>query len=155
MNLLSEANLTQARCEHVQGLIRQIEQQLPFLVSLSADEKKRIYRKGDKQIEYIRKTLIYAKRLPHLVPSYVDVGRMDHDLYIADQLQQLLEKVEDLTGRIRDTRAAYYEQAFDAARAAYKGFGHASDTGIHQADKVFEELKQYFPRTGKRLTHKK
>ncbi|MFO7722323.1 MAG: hypothetical protein R6V49_03780 [Bacteroidales bacterium] len=151
MQTPQEATLTQARIEHILHLMKQLEQNLPFLLHLSPGERKKIYRKGDKQLEYIRKTLKYSRQLPHLVPSYVDVGKLGHDLYIGEQLDLLAGKLSTLVSSMEDTRMFFYEQAFESSRLIYQSFRNASRNNMKQASDAVEDLKQYFPRTGKTI----
>jgi hypothetical protein len=151
MHTPQEASLTQARMEGIMNLIRQLEQNLPFLEQLTPAERKGIYRKGDKQLEYIRTTLRYARQLPHLVPNYVDVGKLGHDLYIGEQLEAILTRVSSLVSKIEDTKMLFYEEAFESSRLIYQSFRNASQNNMKQASEAVDDLKQYFPRTGKTI----
>jgi hypothetical protein len=93
--------------------------------------------------------LTYAKQLPHLVPGYVDVGKMGHDLYIGEQLEVLLSRISSLVCNMEDTRLLFYEEAFEASRNIYQSLRNASRNNIRQATDAVEDLKQHFPRTGK------
>ena len=142
--------MSEGKLEHLLSLVRQLKNALPFLIKLKMDERKRIYRKGEKQLAYIRKTFQFAKKNPQHVPSYINLSTLYRNLHVADQISVVLQDLSNVTRQIEDTRLALYQDAFDGARSLYMAYQNAAQNGIAETADIVEELKQYFPRTGKK-----
>jgi hypothetical protein len=145
-----DAALSAADRDKILDLTNQINALLPFLTSLTTEEKRELPRMGDKSRAFVQASLALAEQDDSFLPRSFDVAEMrkDEDLYNAmtavyTALAILFEKLQDtmmLTGS--DLYVAALE-VYDAAKR--KG---GSNTG--GLDQLLDALGQRFARRAKK-----
>jgi hypothetical protein len=74
------AALTQADREAVMTAILTLKSKLPFLVDLTADERKALPKMGDKSRAFVTKALEVATQNPDFLPRAFDLDEMRRDV---------------------------------------------------------------------------
>lgn len=126
--------------------VKEIEQQLPFVINLTPGEIRALPKMGDKSIPFVEKSLEFSKAYPELVPPYLDVPELQRDLDLYKKLKRLKNLLQPLTEKVCDTYYAVGAEAFTAARTFYKSTKNASGLSVPGSDTIAEEL-------GKRYKH--
>jgi len=126
---------------------------LPFLLNLTIQERKELFKLGDKGLGFDEKCRTYMASNASLVPSYVTVAEVEKDrvlrtamLDILRELASLLEAVDDtvltLGSEILMADLSFYQNVRQAAR-------RGTPTGI---DVIYNDLQERFPGTRKPAT---
>lgn len=128
-NLVSAAltaeNITKAKTH-----IGEIETELPFLIALPADEKKRMNAMGQKSVEYVNLALTGAETFPdYLLPSFKG-DEFKKDVMLIRDLQGIRTAVASLLEKLDDT---IYGASVDAMQAANEVYGYLKTAGEKDA----------------------
>ncbi|WP_374318347.1 hypothetical protein [Pseudoxanthomonas kaohsiungensis] len=111
---LSNEQLAQAE----QGLAA-IEQALSGLVSLSVADRRHRTKMGEKSEAFCRQALSVLEQNPQVVPPSLDLAGARADLLALDQLGPLLDRLQRLAERGRDTEMALGSDVMDVALEGY------------------------------------
>lgn len=147
-NLLNNrvnVTLTPAQMTAVKTAFQTIITNLPFLVGLTADERKSLQTIDVANKAFTEDAINAAINNSTLVPGYVSVAGMQSDLSLFVQLDEISGLATQLCERVEDTKMLAGSEAYQAALTLYRAFGTAADTGVSGADSIVEQLKKRFP----------
>ena len=116
--VLSNEQLAQA-----EQAVTALEQALAGLVSLSIGERRRLPKMGQKSEVFCRQTLRVLEQNPQVVPPGLDLAEAQADLLALDQLAPLLDRLQRLAERGRDTEMALGADIMDVALEGYALLG--------------------------------
>ena len=111
---LSNEQLAQA-----EQAVTALEQALVGLVSLKAADRRRLVKMGQKSEVFCRQTLRVLAQNPQIVPPGLELAEAQADLLALDQLAPLLDRLQRLAERGRDTEMALGADVMDAALEGY------------------------------------
>ena len=111
---LSNEQLSQAA-----QAITTLEQAFAGLVSLAPADRRRLVKMGQKSEVFCRQTLRVLAQNPQIVPPGLALAEAQADLLALDQLAPLLDRVQRLAERGRDTELALGADVMDAALEGY------------------------------------
>src|SRR6056297_3504139 len=100
------AQLTDEKLEKVKSLIRQIREELPFLLALSPSERQAMATMDDSRKPFVEKALSYGQSFGEIVPSYVDLKELKRDLELYEKLQEINRRIGPLAEEVDDTTKA-------------------------------------------------
>lgn len=116
--VLSNEQLAQA-----EQAVTALEQALAGLVSLSIGERRRLPKMGQKSEVFCRQTLRVLAQNPQVVPPGLALAEAQADLLALDQLAPLLDRLQRLAERGRDTEMALGADVMDVALEGYALLG--------------------------------
>jgi hypothetical protein len=143
-NLVSAA-LPPADKTAVQTSIQAITTKLPFLISLTNDERKGGMKLGDKSVAFIAKAISYAQANPALVPGYVNLVEIQKDYNLQKDLIDIQQWMTSLLQKIDDTQQEAGVEAFNGILAFYQAVRVAAEKDVPGARAIYEDLNQRFP----------
>lgn len=145
-----DASMNDAKLRYLFGVLHQIRTQLPFLITLTPEERKKLYRKGENQFTYIKKTVHYARTHSYHNPKFVDINDLEMRMETAERMKMLTDKAAELFESINDTTHLMYQELYETSRLLYMNYRMIAKTDNKIMGEVIEDLKQHFPRTGKK-----
>ncbi|PIY04611.1 MAG: hypothetical protein COZ21_06175 [Bacteroidetes bacterium CG_4_10_14_3_um_filter_31_20] len=148
-NLVS-ASLPPADKTAVQTSIQAIATKLPFLISLTNDERKGGIKLGDKTVAFIAKAIGYAQSNPTLVPGYTNLIEIQKDYSLQKDLIDIQQWMAGLLQKIEDTQQEAGVEALTGVLAFYQAVRVASEKDVPGARAIYEDLKQRFPGRSKK-----
>jgi hypothetical protein len=110
---------TDAEKEAVIAKITQAKEALPFLISLTTDERRTSRKMGSKSIDYVRQCLEGAKAFPDELKKSFDVAEMEKDYNLVNNLLGVQVACQDLLDLINDTLMLGGIEAIAAADDVY------------------------------------
>lgn len=113
------AVFTDAEKEAVIAKITQAKAALPFLISLTIDERRTLRKMGSKSVDYVRQCLEGAKAFPNELKKSFDVAEMEKDYNLINNLLGLQIACQELSDLINDTLMAGGIEAMAAADDVY------------------------------------
>jgi hypothetical protein len=125
--------------------IEVIRTKLPFLVNLSATERRQLPKMSDKTIAFDEKCASYMAAQPDLVPSYVNVAELTKDRALRVALMDILQQLKQLVEGLDDTTMLAASEAYTADLSFYQNVRQAAQRGVIGADTIYNDLKQRFP----------
>lgn len=135
---------TAAQLTAVKAAFQTILTNLPFLVGLTADERKSLNAIDVNNKAFAEDALSAAVNNPTLVPGYISVPNMQSDLTLFAQMDEISGLANQLCERIEDTKMLAGSEAYNTALSLYKSFGTAADAGVVGADSIVDKLKTRF-----------
>lgn len=138
------ASLSATDREAVMTAIATIREKLPFLLDLTAEERRSLPKLGDKSRAFVSKAFEVAKQNPDFLPRSFDLGEMHQDVQLFEALYPVLLSLTQLQELVDDTVVAVGSEAYAAALVVYN-YAKASGKGAG-LDSVVDEMGRRFAR---------
>jgi hypothetical protein len=124
--------------------IATIKTKLPFLIDLTADERKALPKMGDKSRAFVSKAMEVAAQNPDFLPRSFDLEEMRKDVQLFEAMYPIVMALTQLQELVDDTCVAAGSEAYAAALQVYN-YAKASGQG-GGLDAVVSEMGQRFAR---------
>jgi hypothetical protein len=134
--------------EIVLSAIATIKASMPFMVDLTAEDRKALPKMGDKSRAFVTKALEIATQNPDFLPRSFDLEEMRRDVELFDQLYPLLLSLNQLQEMLENTYTAVGSEAYTAALTIYK-YAKASDQS-GSLEGIVDDLGQRFTQKSKK-----
>jgi hypothetical protein len=136
------AQLSQADRDAVMAAIATIKAKLPFLIDLSAEERKALPKMGDKSRAFVSKALEVASQNTDILPKAFDLEEMRKDVELAEALYPVVLGLNQLQELVEDTYTLVGSEAYAAALLVYTyakaaGKGSGLDSAVDEMGKRF------------------
>ncbi|MBD6617092.1 hypothetical protein FNW02_14925 [Komarekiella sp. 'clone 1'] len=142
------ANLSQTDRLQIMQVITTIREKLPFLIDLTAEERKSLPKLGDKSRAFVSKALEVATQNPDFLPRSFDLDEMRRDIELFDALYPVLLSLTQLQELVDDTFIAAGSEAYTAALAVYN---YAKANGnVSGLDAVIDDMGRRFSRRNRK-----
>jgi len=126
----------------------------PYLQGLTADERKSLFKMGDKTVATVQKVKDYVETNPEFAPSYMDKEEFLKDEVLVTGLTPIGNLATQLASDISDTIMLAGSEALAAALFYYGTTKEAADRGIATAGPIYDDLKQRFVQKSRRFPPK-
>ena len=113
------ASVSDANVQAIKDAVASIQQKLPFLISLTPDERKGIFKTGPNSLSFVQNALTAAENNPDILPKSFDVDEFTSDVDLFGVLTDLNTVVSQLASEIDDTRLAVGGEAMQEATQVY------------------------------------
>ncbi len=125
--------------------IASITQNLPFLISLTQEERAALPKYGDKSVAFVQKALALGIQKPDILPRNFDIEEMKKDNALYPMLYQIYSPLSVLFNKLQDT---YMQVGSEQYQGALKIYSEAQDAGEDMAgfEDVMDELSRRFIR---------
>jgi hypothetical protein len=117
-----------------------------FALNLTIDERKRLYKLGDRSIPFVDQALKYARDRPDFALAFANVTEFEGDYTLFTQVKDLLKLLEPVVEKLTDTYMVAGAEAFAQARSYYDAVKAAAKTDKPGADVMVAELKKRYHR---------
>jgi hypothetical protein len=111
--------LSDADLQEIQQAIDLIQNKLSFRVTLTPDERKRLYKMGDKRLAFVQNSLNAAQNNRNILPASFDLDGFHNDYRLASSLTDLLMRLTQLTEQVDDTLMAVGCEAMSSSLTVY------------------------------------
>ena len=113
------ATFTLADLTEVLNHIKAIENKLPFLISMTIEQKALLSKLGDKSQAFVNKSYELVKQKSEFMPRNFNVEEMGKDIKMYADLMTINTALELLTKKIDDTQTEVGCEALDSALTVY------------------------------------
>jgi hypothetical protein len=113
------ATVADADVQAIKAAVATIQQKLPFLVSLTADERKGIFKAGPNSLSFVQNAQQAAQNNPDIFPKSFDAVEFSSDVNLFAVLTDINTTVAQLASEIDDTRLAVGGEAMKEATQVY------------------------------------
>nr|WP_255745707.1 hypothetical protein [Lysobacter sp. CFH 32150] len=125
--------------------LTELEGALAGLISLEAEDRRRLTKMGQKSEVFCRQALSVLAQNPQIVPPSLPLAEAQSDLRALDRLRPVLDRLQRLAERGADTEIALGSDVMDVA---LEGYGLLKVSGKNQGlDGLRKELSSRFSRT--------
>jgi len=115
-----EAVLSDTDLAEIKTAIATIQSKMPFLVNLSIDERRRLYKMGDKRLAFVLNSLTAAKNNRGILPTSFDFDGYVKDCELTTSLTDVLTSLQQLTEQVDDTLMAVGSEAMGSSLTVYE-----------------------------------
>jgi len=143
-----DASISTADLQAIRDAFATIKQKLPFLVSLTVDERKATFKAGPNSLSFVQNALSAAQNYKDILPPSFDLAEFQRDVDLFAAMTELNTDSESLNSQIDDTRLAVGGEAMKEATQVYK-FAQASAETTPGLKPIVEQLGERFQRAGK------
>lgn len=141
------AVLPQADVNAIKAAIATIDSKLPFLVALSNEEKRALFKMGPKSVDFVQESLRIAQNNADILPPSFNAAEFTKDVSLVVPLSEIALLFAQLSEKINDTSQAAGSEAMRGALAVYD---YAKTASKHKPGlkSVVEELGRRFKENG-------
>lgn len=118
----------------------------PYLQGLTTEDRKSLFKMGDKTLATVQKVKSYMQTNPEFIPDYMDKTEFLKDEAVVTELTPLGNLAAQLATDIDDTITIAGSEALVSALLYYGTTKEASDKGFATAKPIYEDLSQRFVR---------
>ena len=128
--------------------LSEINAALPFLISLTPDERKNLPKINEANKIFVEDAITGMQNNPAIIPSYLNLGNVKNDLTLFQQLDDVMSITNQLNQKISDTQMLAGSEAYVSSLTAYRLFESASNAGVDGTTAVYNSLRQRFSNQG-------
>lgn len=121
-----------------------------YTVEMSAKDRQRKDKFGDKASLYVGKCIAFAKTNPEFIPSFMELEEMEKDYDLTKQLSSLILKIRQIRDSLTATRALAGFEANRQGNLYYNTVKSAMKLGVTNAITIYNALKFRFAGMGRR-----
>lgn len=122
----------------------------PYLQGLTTEERKSLFKMGNKTVANVQKTKSYVDTNPEFVPGYMDKTEFLKDEAIVSLLSPISNLALQLATDVDDTVMLAGSEALQAAMLYYGQVKEANSRGIPTARPIYEDLSLRFSKRTRR-----
>ena len=136
--------MTTEKVEEIKALLAQVEEKLPFLISLTADERTQFPSLNRDNELFVVETMHAAEQHQAVLPAYINTDEMAKDLELFQQLSRVMLRLNHLHQKVQDTMQIAGAEAFGTALVVNNMFQIAAKMGVDGMDEVSTRLTEVF-----------
>lgn len=146
------AVLTQEESDAALASLDSVRQKMPFLIDLTAEEKRGLPRIDAGAQPWASEILKLATRNQDFLPRGFDLDEMRRDVTLWSAIIPIQQSITKLAQLVDNTYTAVAADAYSAALAVYS-FAKHNNIGTEGLDTLMDELsKRFAKKTGKKTT---
>ncbi len=138
---LVNAELSVENEERAIQLLQEVETLLPFMINLSPEDRQELPKMGKKTLDFVERTIIYAREHREFVPPYLNLDDTNRDFTLYNQLRRILSVLEPLCEKLKETHMMLSVESYSGARIFYRAVQSAAKSGVKGSDVILEDLK--------------
>ena len=143
-----DATLSAANIQAVRDAVNTIKQNMPFLVTLTNDERKSLFKTGASRLSLIVDAAAIAQNFADIFPPSFDRAGFLRDVALFQQLSELKLEIDSLASQVDDTCLAVGSESAKEALQV-KNYAEAAQDRVPGLKPLVEKLGQHFERSGK------
>lgn len=113
------AKLSPTDLQDIKTALTAIETKLPFLVHLSAEERRKLFKMGNKSLAFVSNSLTAAQSNPEILPASFSLDEFVSDYHLATALNEVHLRLQQLTEKVDDTLMAVNSEAMHSSLTVY------------------------------------
>lgn len=143
-----DASLSVADIQAIKDAFAAILTKLPFLVNLTVEERKKIFKTGPDRLSFVKNAATGAQANPDIFPASFSITGFQRDVVLFDVLTEFGTMAESVASQIDDTRLAVGGEAMQEATQVYNYVKEAAKTkpGLKP---LADQLGEQFQKAGK------
>ena len=139
------AQLDATAIDAIQQSLATVRTHLPFLISLTTQERMELPKLGEKTVGFDEKCVSYMQTSPEFLPGFIDIAEVDKDRNLRAQLLRFAADLQALNQQVEDSLTVLGSEILMADLAYYQSAREAARRGRAGAQGVYEDLRTRFP----------
>jgi O-succinylbenzoate synthase len=147
------ASISPEDIQEIKAALQTIQKKLPFLITLSVEERRKLFKMGDKSLAFVNNSVTAAQSNRDILPASFNVEELVRDYQLATTLTELLTSMRQLTEKVDDTLLAVGSDSMTSSLTVYDYVKTAAKKtpGLKT---IAEQLGERFKAIGKAKTAK-
>jgi hypothetical protein len=112
--------LSDADLQEIKQAIDTIQSKMSFLITLTQEERKRLYKMGNKRLAFVQNSINVAQSNRNILPASFDLEAYTNDYRLAANLNELLMRLTQVTEQVDDTLMAVGSEAMGSSLTVYE-----------------------------------
>ena len=151
INNLNNAHLTEAQMNEIKTALSTLETALSALNVTLTPEERRTYGSVNEQNKLlINKVWDYRQNSPHLSQPDLDWVEFEKDMTSRQFIENITQRVAAIDERLKNSKILHDYDNYQAALDDYAYTNYKAGSNAPGYETKMNELKQFFPRSGKR-----
>lgn len=151
INNLNNAHLTEAQMNEIKTALTTLETALSALNVTLTPEERRTYGSVNEQNKLlINKVWDYRQNSPHLSQPDLDWVEFEKDMTSRQFIENIAHRVAALDERLKNSKILHDYDNYQTALDDYAYTNYKAGSSAPGYETKMNELKQFFPRSGKR-----
>lgn len=151
INNLNNAHLTEAQMNEIKTALSTLETALSALNVTLTPEERRTYGSVNEQNKLlINKVWDYRQNSPNLSQPDLDWAEFENDLKSRQFIENITHRVAAIVERMKNSKILHDYDNYQAALDDYAYTNYKAGSNAPGYETKMNELKQFFPRSGKR-----
>lgn len=113
------AKLTETELQDIKTALATIEAKLPFLIHLTVEERRKLFKMGNKSLAFVSNSLTAAQSNPDILPASFSLDEFNSDYQLATALTEVHFRLQQLTEKVDDTLMAVSSEAMTSSLTVY------------------------------------
>ncbi|WYM01520.1 MAG: hypothetical protein ACSI46_20165 [Gloeotrichia echinulata DVL01] len=113
------ASISAEDIQEIKAALQTIQKKLPFLVTLSAEERRKLVKMGDKSLAFVNNSVTAAQSNREILPASFDVEEFVRDYQLATSLTEILTSMRQVSEQVDDTLLAVGSEAMTSSLTVY------------------------------------
>ncbi|MEH2117357.1 hypothetical protein [Nostoc sp.] len=105
--------------QEIKAALQIIAQKMPFLIALTAQERRKLFKMGDKSLAFVNNSVNAAQSNPEIFPASFDIEEFILDYQLVTTLSELLISIRQLSEQVDDTLLAVGSEAMLGSLTVY------------------------------------
>ncbi|NJL36653.1 MAG: hypothetical protein HC840_08080 [Leptolyngbyaceae cyanobacterium RM2_2_4] len=143
------ATLSNQNLADIKAAIATIRAIMFFLISLTADERRKRIKMGDKSLAFVRNSLSVTQNNPEILPGNFNIEEFEKDYQLTVALTEILGLLNQLTEEVDDTLMAVGSESMASSLLVYD-FVKAAAKHSPGLKSVADQLGERFKSIGNR-----
>jgi hypothetical protein len=147
------ASISPQDIQEIKAALQTIQKKLPFLITLSVEERRKLFKMGDKSLAFVNNSVAAAQSNRDILPASFNVEELVQDYQLATTLTEILTSMRQLTEQVDDTLLAVGSDTMTSSLTVYDYVKTAAKKtpGLKT---IAEQLGERFKAIGKGKTAK-
>jgi len=137
------ATMSATDLQDVLNAITTIGTKMPFLISLTLEERKSLAKFGDRSLAFVTKALELAIQRTDILPRNFDVNEFKKDVDLYNQLYSITQPLSLMLEKLNDTQKEVGSEAYSAALIVYQS-AKMSGSDLGGLESVLDDLGKRF-----------
>jgi hypothetical protein len=140
-----ELRIPEADLADIKGAIDILRAKLlPHLKTLSAQDRRKMLKMGDRTVAFVQKAFEYGTRQPKLVPSFLDMESFSRDINGIQLMQELIRGLSPLCEALEDSLMLSGSEAYQGSLLFYQNAKMAARSKDPDAKLIANDLAERF-----------
>jgi hypothetical protein len=131
------------------GAVQTIHDKLPFLLSLTNEERTHLPKFGPRSVDFVNKALEVSSQNPQVLPGLFNLAEWRKDVELLTAIDSVYVALKPLMDKIEDTRSEVGAEAYASALVAYGYLQQANLDGSLKS--LLDDLGQRFARKSSKV----
>ncbi|MBW4562258.1 MAG: hypothetical protein KME32_14105 [Mojavia pulchra JT2-VF2] len=105
--------------QEIKAALQTIQRKLPFLITLSNEERRSLVKMGDKSLAFVNNSITVAQSNREILPASFKVEELVRDYQLATALTEVLISMRQITEQVDDTLLAVGSEAMTSSLTVY------------------------------------